>query len=379
VEPSKTQIFLNQNALIPFVDSETADILLWNKELNRVAETSYRAFKAIHGSKVISAMQEAGYFKPARLAYDPIDLTTQTPIIIDGIETIKINTYRPPSWRLNPSTPRYPPEFESFFKFLFPVEKERSIIFTFLKHMVLFRVSHILVLIGKKGIGKNIFVEEILKPLVGREYFAKPAKNFFKGAFQDVLEDNRLLFIDEIKAVTDEAKKDLKRLPNAWQGIEKKKQDTKQQKIFYSVVIANNALDDIYMEYDDRRFFFPELTEARLKDLGQDVIDKYLEAFRKPENIAAFGNYLIQREDDSDFNEENAYITDTFHKAVEASLREWQAFLVKTILDSKTKYLDWKDLKKKNIKENGKDSDKYFKPKRVQEFLKTISMRVSIH
>lgn len=369
-EPSKFEEFASNNKLIPFVDVRNADVILWDSERNKIAETTYRAFKVIHGAKIISAMQVEGFFKPAYLDYDPIDLSLYQTTNIDGVEAVKLNTYRPPKWRLEDYEAKIAPEYEEFFEFLFPVEKERSLIYTFLKHAILYRVSHMLVLLGGKGVGKNIFVEEILTHLVGREYFAKPAKNFFKGGFQDVLENNRLLFIDEIKATNDEAKKDLKRLPNAWQGIEKKRQDTQQQRIFYSVVIANNSLDDIYIEFDDRRFFIPEIGKDKLRlTWGKDKIRKYVDIFRNKKNIAELGNWLIQREDDPDFNEEDAFITDTFHKAVSVNLRGWQSFVVENVLEAKERYLDWKELKKKNIKDNGKDADKFLKPKKVKDFL----------
>lgn len=353
--------------LVPFVDIVSGDILLWDAGLEKISSITYRAWFNVIGKKQVDKLRENRVFNLGRFAYDPYNLEPKMDEVIDGKSILKINTYRPPQWRLSVKESYYPILIKEFIEFLFPIEKERSLLLTFLKHAIISRVSHILLLIGRKGVGKNIFVEYLVKNLVGQEYFAKTSKGFFKSNFQDVLLNNRIIFIDEIEAKDDESKKDLKRLPNPTQAVEKKRQDIIQTRIYYSAIIANNNLDDIYLESDDRRFFVPTLTDTRLIErMDDNEISKFCNLLQDKEFIGAFGNYLLSLDDDPDFNDENAYITTRFYEAVEASLKQTESFVLKYILDKGPSFILFKELQE----EYGFENDtKYFKPKRIKEFI----------
>lgn len=371
LEFSEAHHFLQKNDITIFIDATNAHKkIIWNNTTNCISKFSWAYIKEILDPKSLNLLKlSEDYLKPAWIIYNPFEPPI-TDCLIDGNPGKQINTYSPPKWRLIETQANYPTLIKDFLETLFPIVKERSIILTWLKHAILYRVSHILLLVGRKGVGKNIFVEHLVKSLIGEEHFAKTQKGFFTGRFQDILEKNRIIFIDEIEAKDAEAKKDLKRLPNATQGIEKKGRDTEQYKIYYSIIIANNDLSDIWIECDDRRFFIPEMSNERLVDkFDAKKIQELIKCLEDEAIVSSFGHYILSLPDDEEFNLENAYITKTFYLAVEASLKQTELFIKNYLVnDAKDKYVPLKLIQD----EYGMFSDSkrsFITPKSMNNFL----------
>lgn len=373
-EPEEVEMhhFLQENNVSIYVDVEDAlKKIVWNNDLNKISAFSWGYMKEILDSKSLNHLRlSKDYLRPARVVYNPFSTKVIDDCEIDGVLGKVINAYSPPKWRLKEVEANYPTLIKEFLETLFPNAKELSLIFTWLKYAINYRVSHIMLLVGRKGVGKNIFVEHLVKSLIGESHFAKTQKGFFTGRFQDILEKNRVIFIDEIEAKDAEAKKDLKRLPNATQGIEKKGRDTQQFKIYYSIIIANNDLSDIWIECDDRRFFIPEMSNERLIDkFDSHKINELIKLFEDESQVSAFGHYILGLPDDVDFNVENAFITKTFYKAVEASLKQTELFIKNYLInDAKEKYIPLKTLQD----EYGMFSESkrsFITPKSVASFL----------
>lgn len=358
--------------LQPYVDVRTGEVILWDEKLQAPSAVCFSAYKMMMSGEHIELMKSSGGFSPCAKIYDPYSLKVCGKSEVDGCEIFNINTYKPAEWRLKNYEPKYPKQIKVFLDHLFPIEEERNLVLTFLKHMILFRVSWIFLLLGNKGIGKGIFVDYLCRCLVGHKYFAKANKGFFESRFQDVLIANRLIFFDEINVKTTEGKNDIKRLCNKLQSIEVKGKNSEQYHIYYSVIMANNSLRDIKVESDDRRFFIPQVTEVPLKQVFSEVeINELIKSFEEDESFyGPFGNYLLELEDSPHFHPENAYITETFYEAVDMSLSDVEKFIVATVKSKEESFYPFKVLKK-----TYKGDQRFFSEGKIKEFIKNHNER----
>lgn len=358
-------------SLHPFVDVNSGEIVLWDYTENNISEVSYEAYKNLLPPKEMYNLKKSGAFTPCKKIYDPYDFSRRQKTKIDGLDAVALNSYNPPDWRLKQYGPYYHPPIKRFLEHLFPIEEERALVLTFLKHMILFRVSWIFLLLGNKGIGKGIFVDHICQYLVGAKYFAKAPKGFFDSRFQDVLINNRLIFFDEINVKTTEGKNDIKRLCNKLQSVEVKGKNSEQYSIYYSTIMANNSLRDIKVESDDRRFFIPKTSEVPLdRVFSFNETQELVNYFTLEENCGAFGNYLISLEDSSLFNQENAYLTETFYQAVDLSLSDVERFIVATLKSGEETFYPFKVLKN-----HYKGDQRFFSENKIREFIKNHTER----
>lgn len=366
---------LKQEGLEIFSDPLTGVALLWDLKRGKPSSTTFEAFTKKWGNKVVGSLKTEGRLQWGRIVYNPYDLTSRKSIIWDDREIQEINTYTPPAWRFLEVKGELSPRMEAFFTHLFPVESERMLVFAFLKHAILYRVSHILVLMGNKGTGKSFFMDHIVENLIGKGDVARPTKDFFNRPFQEVLENNRMLIFDEIEVKTDKEKKDIKRLTNSDQGIEKKNVSTTKSQnvqVYYSTIFANNAPNDVYTEYDDRRLFYPEIAANKLPTVfSNEWIDDFKKECYSPEGIARLGNYLINDfKEPSDFSIEDAVNTPTFYKCVEACLKQTERFVVEYLMnpEHKGKFIEWEEIKYE-YDTTHKNADKFFKKERIRLFL----------
>lgn len=352
--------------LEPLVDMISGDVIMWDQRSSSISKMSYVAYKEILGPRRIAKRRELDPYRFARFDYNPYDLYTRRDS--PGQDTM-INLYRPPVWRKLKEGPRLDPIIADFLKHLFPEKKDRRIIISWIKEAILNRVSHIMVLLGPRGVGKNLFVEHLVKALVGPEYFAKAPKGFFESRFQDVLVNNRLIFFDELEAKETKHMSDIKRLANHTQGIEKKGRDIQQMQIYYSCIANTNDPKAFPIEYDERRLYFPEITEDKLNEVwDSEKIQSFMGYFDDPKQVSALGNFILSTPTDPDFNSENAYINDKFLRLVDINLRPSHRFILHYAKNmSPGDFISYTDLK-----------EEYFLEGASGRFLSDINMELFV-
>lgn len=348
IDAKKNAGIYDLSSLKPIVDIKTGDIILWDNEIEDISVTSYKAYKNALGPTTISNELKIAPYPVAVFDYDPYNLDRTAEVIVDNKKIMQINTYNAPDWRYLEVEPAVHADIMKFIKHLFPVPKDRKIIFSFLKKSILERVAHIMVLEGKRAVGKNIFVEHIVAPLVGHKYFAKAPKGFFESRFQDILVNNRLIFFDELEAKDSKAMNDIKRLANHTQGVERKGKDLAQYRAYYSCIANTNDPQAFPVEFDERRIYFPEITDTRLNNLwNKKEIKAFTKLLEDPVIISQLGHYILEMPYDEDFDTENAYINDKFLKMVEVNLGPARSYIVDRVLnfEGPDTYIEYFDLK----------------------------------
>ena len=334
------------SALTPLVDLSTGTHFLWDIDSNNISSVHFEAYKALLGPKILAELRNSGGFGHAKFIYDPYNLERKSEGEMDGKAVDVVNTYNPPEWRFNKRDGIFHSEIKDFLKHLFPNKKDLSVVLSFLKESILHRVAHIMVLEGKRAVGKNVFVEHIVAPLVGTKYFAKAPKGFFESRFQDILINNRLIFFDELEAKSEKQMNDIKRLANHTQGVERKGMDLAQYNAYYSCIANTNDPLAFPVQYDERRIFFPEITNTRLEDyMNKREIKSFIKFLSDPDVISEFGHYVIDRTTDEEFDVENAYINAKFKEIVSLNLSPTKRFIVDKVTNHNTNSIEIQDLR----------------------------------
>jgi len=291
--------------------------------------------------------------------YDPYNISPINQGMLYGQTINEVNIYKPPKWRLenylSKGEEKVPAVIAKFLKHLFPDREVRLFVCAWLKNALLYRSETYLVLNGAKGAGKGLFVE-LCRNLVGKENFGKAPKSLLTKEFNTVLEDKRLIFMDELR-IDKPAYNRLKDLINEDHNIEKKGKDANNlTKTFNSFIINNNDIQDVRVEHDDRRFSCTEITNKPLKEVyTQEEIRELVEAFQDEDIIREFGNWLIQYEHPVYHDPFYMWKGEKFHSLVFSSLYGWQQYIVEKLLED-----NYKDLPISVLKMDAEDAGNKF-------------------
>jgi Family of unknown function (DUF5906) len=238
-----------------------------------------------------------------------------------------INLCPRPYWLKLVVVPGIDSSINRFLNHLFPGEKSREFVLDWLYWAITDRADTVLVLTGKKGIGKDIFLN-LVAALIGPEQVEKLTQAFFEDKFTGSMYQKRLLHADEISLVTTEAKNKLKRILNPLVSIENKGQDAKTRVNSASLAITCNDTDLLGVEPDDRRYSIPEITdiplkqamdEADIKDLAEGLL--HLQGEYK-DIVARFGHFILNRT--PKYSRTDPYKEEYFYKITLDSLSNWK-------------------------------------------------------
>jgi hypothetical protein len=300
-------------------------------------------------------------FKPVQCVfkYDPYNIAPINKGRLHKQIINEVNIYIPPKWRVEDYKPtgeeKVPTIIGEFLSHLFPNIEVRLFVCAWLKNALLYRSETILVLNGAKGAGKGLFVE-LCRSLVGKENFGKAKDSLLTKDWNAVLEDKRLIFMDELK-INKAAYNRLKDVVNEDHNIEKKGKDANNlTKTFNSFIVNNNDIPDVYVEHDDRRFSCVEITDKPLKDVySPNQIKELVAVFTDDTIIREFGNWLIQYEHKVYKDPFYMWKGEKFHSLVFSSLYGWQQFIVEKLLD-----VDYVELPISVIRMDAEDSGHKF-------------------
>lgn len=237
-----------------FVCKEMPEMIRTEQILNKVlapfshvANTAHLIAKAYEGQHV-------------RMAYRP-DISEST-VISKG--TNAINLYVPP--RITPREGDAGMWLE-FMSYMFPNEEERKHVLRWCATLIAkpeTKMGYGLLLISERqGIGKTTLGSHILAPIIGMWNVGFPSENDINGAFNDWVANRRLAVVGEIYSGSSW------KAYNALKGIITDRDITVNQKYqrpyridnWCHIIACSNSMRALKMENDDRRWFYPEITE----------------------------------------------------------------------------------------------------------------------
>lgn len=233
-----------------------------------------------------------------------------------------INLHVPSNIKAQPGDPQ---PFLDFMDYLFVNEGERHEALRWCATLIArpeVRMLYGLLLISEKqGVGKTTLGANILAPLVGIQNVGFPGENDITSAFNEWVAHKRLAIVSEIYSGSSW------KAYHALKGVITDKDISVNQKYMRQYVIENwchilassNSMRALKMEHDDRRWFYPQITEVAWPRLKFDELRKWIAAGGL--NIIrhwaeGFGNYVNQSD--------RAPMTDRKREMIEGSRSEAQ-------------------------------------------------------
>jgi hypothetical protein len=364
--------------MVPFISVTNAKrILFFSKEQKKITDLDYDTYAAVtdkdYRIKPMPAVIEFNPYRPEQIYMGDS---------LDGQKCTHLNTYRKPEWQIGKKLSheeaekycKLPKLIDDFFTHLFPNPSCKEFVYDWLHYAVSSRCETYLVLNGAKGIGKNILSNSLCGSLVGKANH----KIAHKGAldkFNVILTECRMIVFDEFKMVDDESINTLKRFANADQMIERKSIDVnKTEKTYNSYIICNNAVTDIRIEWDDRRFSVGDLTHLKLDDVwSKEDITNLVTICEDPqsEEIINFGYWLLYRKPTVMGNAFSVYKGDHFYKLCYTSFPEWAKMIIDEVTSGHNSkgYFEESDIRLM-LKERTNGQSRMPQMAKIQDFLK---------
>lgn len=239
-----------------FVCKEMPDIRRTEAVLNKmtaafsdVSETSRLIVRAFRG-------------RTPRLCYRP-DVPGR---VVTNRGTSAINLHVPADVRARPGNPK---PWLDFLEYLFPHERERRQVMRWCATLIArpdVRMHYGLLLVSEaQGIGKTTLASTVLAPLVGPHNAGWPGENDITTSdFNGWLAHKRLIVVNEIYSGHSwKAYNRLKSIiTDADVTVNEKHQRAYVIENWAHVVACSNSLRALKMESDDRRWFYPHVTEV---------------------------------------------------------------------------------------------------------------------
>lgn len=334
--------------LIPFQSViDSTKFVMFDTTLSTVTDLDFKTFKENSATSNIEPIRGRIEFNP--YSPKPIDFRPDQ----YGRPCNFLNTYKKPEWQEGREITKMeaegckPPQiFTDFMVHLFPDKECRTFVLDWLHFALTDRCETYLVLNGAKGIGKNLFSENLCKPLMGSNNHKVAQPSALTSDFNALLKECRMIIFDEFRVDSPEKVNKLKRYVNEEQMIERKGVDVDAtQKTFNSFIISNNDMADMKISWDDRRFSVADLTKLKLKEVWtKDKIEEFLEMCKDMEKMKQLGYWIMYRK--PRHTKFDAYKKRHFYDLCYTSFSEWQKIIVDLATSKQYAEITNADLKK---------------------------------
>lgn len=291
---------LSQLKYIHNLNSRKQSLLYW-PERDMVYQFDHEAvmyrLKGVLGDQLPEWEAERSY--DCEVVYEPNEPRELPPLGADA--ATRFNTWTKAPWAEGWTPPAEktpcPPEVAAYLDAMTGGDKPTiRYLEAWLRDAAFSRAKSILVLAGAPGCGKNVFVEHLAAALVGKLNFNKAASGFKSKdqRFQASVTGCRLFFLDEVY-LDDSARDTLKVYHNTEATFERKGVEVgRMERVHASIVLANNYLNKVKLEFSDRKFYVPVLAKKSLDEtLGAEAKDKLLDELLKDDGyVRAVADYL---------------------------------------------------------------------------------------
>jgi hypothetical protein len=197
-------------------------------------------------------------------------------------------------WEYDASVETLPEDFEKVFKHTFVVDFERDAVLCWMRNAVFSREETVLTLTGIQGSGKGVFFQHVLGNLVGQENLTKAAPNFESSEFHGDLREKTIYVLNEL-TLTKKIKNKLKEFADGKSTINEKNIKTSGSETLYaSFIVVNNYPSNNYLEYADRKFLVPALSDFKLDEsFGEEWVTNFCKNIAtSPEFLRQLASYL---------------------------------------------------------------------------------------
>lgn len=237
-----------------FVCTEMPDIIRTEAILNKMLSPFS------HTANTTALILRAYQGRSTRICYRP----DQDGLMVTFRGSSAINLHTPTQIRPVPGDPK---PWLDFMEYMFPNARERTEVMRWCATLIAkpsVRMGYGLLLISERqGIGKTTLGSMILQPLVGENNVGYPSETDILSPFNDWVANKRLVIVSEIYS------------GSSWKAYHSLKATitdrdvTVNQKYMRPYIIDNwchivacsNSMRALKMENDDRRWFYPEITE----------------------------------------------------------------------------------------------------------------------
>lgn len=339
-------------------DFHSGEKIVYNSKQRFISKMHPNTFLSAMGKSQRQILTECGV-RVATFNFNPYNDFERRVVTLEGQEVVEFNCFHAPMWRCDEKgkldlslektyeNQDAPMEFVEFMRHLVPKEEQRHYVYHWMSQAIFNRNETYLCLNGKKGAGKNFFVE-LMSHLVGRDYFKDMNQRVFDEGFNAVLDKARLIQLDEIKVETDHHANRLKKYINRDQNIEFKGIDAnKLSETFNSFIINNNDITDMRLKWDDRRFSVPDLTVRRLEDIWpKERIDKLYANLTDLDFQRQVGFYV--KKAGASYPNASAFSVlkgERFWRIVYNSLSEWERVILDVAIARQHDSIELSDIK----------------------------------
>ena len=212
----------------------------------------------------------AGYYIPSTAGsiYDP----STHDDFVDVYSTVYRNSYRPSQYSQKQTSKTRPTHWQEYLDRLMPREHNctdnQSQTFPQQDYFEAFIAQRLqqpsqppliaVLLRGEQGTGKNYWMDNIMRPLLGTNNFKAVSLSDITGKFTSDLYSSVLVHIEEINDTRGKAAEKLKKLiTEETARTEAKYQNAKVMNKYFGIVASSNVQDPVRIEANDRRYFVP--------------------------------------------------------------------------------------------------------------------------
>ena len=147
---------------------------------------------------------------------------------------------------------------------------------------------------GEHGTGKNFWMDNIMKPLLGSDNFKAVSLADVTARFSADLYSTLLVHIEEINATRGKAADALKKLiTEETARTEAKNKDAKVVNKYFGIVASSNVQDPVRIEANDRRYFVPVYsTHSVNPDETKSFFVRFTEWLEKQDGLQDLADYF---------------------------------------------------------------------------------------
>jgi len=301
-----------------------------HKENRPALDIDSEYYMLLNGTTYPDLVKDEGVMR-VMTCFDPYTLESLFPrdSKSSSIRMLHVNYYVAPRWRFLKVEAKFEGFIKDLINHLIPNADEREFVLDWLHYALVKRNETVLCLIGSRGTGKGLLLNNIMEQLLGTEYHEVAKQEVLTDKFNPEFKNKRHVYFDEVDVSGDRELTRFKALANHKISLEAKGEDAETIDNYASMSLTSNSKKDFRAEPQERRFSVPEVTDRPLLEVyDEDEISAFCKRIQEPESeeIAAFGNWLLER--DPKNPAQRPLKGKYFFDLCRLSMPEWKAFLI---------------------------------------------------